>query len=310
MPYGQLVITVVDAKNLKDTDIFSKSDPYVTLSIDKTHKQRTSTKQNAGKSASWNESFTFNVSEVSNELYLDASKTLFLYIPLKCLIPPHNRSKAVIDLRPVFESGHIEQRVGIKESNGRAAGEIHLILAFKNQGSTSSTGAIYPPTSGFKKTEHNQQSGYVTGLSPYQQPPSIGVNSSSSGYPLPGSGGFPDAGFYGGNPNAGFVQPPSSSPYNPPSPQHYGAQTTHQYSTSAYPSQEPEKSEKLEKPLSEGPGWMTTAGIAAGAAALGFVSGKKFEEHHKDHKLEPEKNKPEKYKEEPKNHRGDDSFWQ
>ena len=57
---GVIKVTVEYAKGLKDTDLFSKIDPYAVLKVGN-QKFRTRTLQGAGTSPVWNETFTFNV---------------------------------------------------------------------------------------------------------------------------------------------------------------------------------------------------------------------------------------------------------
>ena len=51
---GSLTITINEARLTRDTDFFSKMDPYVTIFCGG-HEQRTSTKNEAGKHPKWYE---------------------------------------------------------------------------------------------------------------------------------------------------------------------------------------------------------------------------------------------------------------
>ena len=51
---GSLTITVNEAILTKDTDFFTKMDPYVTICCGG-HEERTKTKNEAGKHPKWNE---------------------------------------------------------------------------------------------------------------------------------------------------------------------------------------------------------------------------------------------------------------
>ena len=53
----QLIVKIVEAKFLKDADIFGKQDPFMKVFHDG-REFRTTTKDDAGKHAIWNESFT------------------------------------------------------------------------------------------------------------------------------------------------------------------------------------------------------------------------------------------------------------
>ena len=55
-----LNVRVLQAKLTRDTDLFSKMDPYVILKIGE-YVIKTSTKKDAGKFPTWNELYTFFV---------------------------------------------------------------------------------------------------------------------------------------------------------------------------------------------------------------------------------------------------------
>jgi Ca2+-dependent lipid-binding protein len=55
--HGTLIVTVVEARKLKDKDIVGKDDAYVELYLDKDYKQRTGTIKDTN-TPSWNETFT------------------------------------------------------------------------------------------------------------------------------------------------------------------------------------------------------------------------------------------------------------
>jgi len=57
MSHGTLQVTVVEGRNLKDTDAFGQNDAYIELYLDKDYKQRTSIIKDTNSPA-WNETFT------------------------------------------------------------------------------------------------------------------------------------------------------------------------------------------------------------------------------------------------------------
>ncbi|CAL2260106.1 unnamed protein product [Prunus armeniaca] len=93
MPRGTLEVNLVNAKGLKNTEVFGKMDPYVVITCKK--QQKKSTVATAmGSNPEWNESFVFGVSDDVNELHVmimdkdTGSKDDFvgeLTIPLKTL---------------------------------------------------------------------------------------------------------------------------------------------------------------------------------------------------------------------------------
>ena len=60
MPQGTLEVQVIEAKKLRDTDVFGKMDPYVVLTYGSSQ-FKTTVKNNAGRNAMWNERFDLYV---------------------------------------------------------------------------------------------------------------------------------------------------------------------------------------------------------------------------------------------------------
>ncbi len=56
MSHGNLQVTVLEGRNLKDQDTFGQNDAFVELYLDKQYKQRTTTIKDTN-SPSWNETF-------------------------------------------------------------------------------------------------------------------------------------------------------------------------------------------------------------------------------------------------------------
>jgi len=67
---GTLKLTIHQAKELKDMETFGKQDPYCTMAIGE-QKQKTKVHTDGGKSASWEESFTFNLEKGQDTLRLE-----------------------------------------------------------------------------------------------------------------------------------------------------------------------------------------------------------------------------------------------
>ena len=64
---GKLKLTVIEAKLTRDTDFFSKMDPWVQLKC-RDWKARTKTKNSAGKTPVWNETFNVDVKYIGDDL--------------------------------------------------------------------------------------------------------------------------------------------------------------------------------------------------------------------------------------------------
>ncbi|CAB4416486.1 unnamed protein product [Rhizophagus irregularis] len=237
MPYGNLEVTVVEGKKLKESDFFDKTNPYVCLSLDKHNKQKTCAIQNAGSGATWNEKFNFDVLEGRYELYIEVLDDVSSNDDLI--------GGAAVPLYEVFQQGHVDNWFNITRPSGKPAGEIHLSMNFKNQGPTSGPpghtpypvpngpGYFSPPNSGsniFKSYSENQvqqvqqvqqeafssfgpeggaiPSNYGSGAPPNVITPQL---TGPPAYPTAG-GGFPDPSSYVVN-----MPVPSQPPdYKPP----------------------------------------------------------------------------------------------
>jgi len=67
---GRLRLTIIEAKLTRDTEIFSKMDPYCKLSTrDQTFK--TKVLQGAGKLPKWNETIDIDVKYIGDDLHLE-----------------------------------------------------------------------------------------------------------------------------------------------------------------------------------------------------------------------------------------------
>lgn len=64
---GSLRIDVIEAKLTRDTEVFSKMDPYAVLEC-RMQKFRTRTLQGAGKTPNWSQAFDFDVKYVGDDM--------------------------------------------------------------------------------------------------------------------------------------------------------------------------------------------------------------------------------------------------
>ncbi|CAG8637658.1 2129_t:CDS:2 [Ambispora gerdemannii] len=280
MPYGQLSVTVVEAKNLKDTDFFDKADPYIILSVDRQNKKRTKTKQDAGKNAAWNETFTFEI--------IEGQKDMLLEVFDEDIGTDDLMGGTIVDLRPVFASGLVDQWFALKRKSGKAAGDVRVVMRFTSQGPTSGhTHPAQTPGGAYPQQPHLQQPHLQQPYAGYGVPPQNPIyhglgpqggampSSYGSGTPPPitppshiaypsSTGGFPDPSAYGA--------PSHDKQYSTPPVPQYGAPAVPQYGGAPTPQYGQHETKHETKP--SGPAWASTAGIAAGAAALGFIGGK------------------------------------
>ena len=66
---GKLRLTVIEAKLTRDTDFWSKMDPFCVLNY-REQQFKTKVKQNAGKLPKWDETFEIDVKYIGDELYI------------------------------------------------------------------------------------------------------------------------------------------------------------------------------------------------------------------------------------------------
>mmetsp|Transcript_37276 Transcript_37276/g.49033 ORF Transcript_37276/g.49033 Transcript_37276/m.49033 type:complete len:131 (-) Transcript_37276:581-973(-) len=66
---GKLSMTVIEAKLTRDTDFWTKMDPWVQIEM-RNFKARTKTKQSAGKTPKWDETFNIDVKYIGDDMKL------------------------------------------------------------------------------------------------------------------------------------------------------------------------------------------------------------------------------------------------
>ncbi|CAG8676229.1 21669_t:CDS:2 [Dentiscutata erythropus] len=144
MPYGQLEVIVVEAKQL-EADFLHKVNPYVTLSLDRANVKKTQTIQNSGSDASWDKFISFDIVEGRDDLYLQVFNenaendilgmiTIIIYIS----------GEATVSLETVYQIGYADQWVHITRPSGKGAGEVRLLMKFRKQGPTSGPAGSTP----------------------------------------------------------------------------------------------------------------------------------------------------------------------
>jgi len=121
MNKGNLKVTVVEAKGLKDEDNIGKGDPYVKIILDENNSQ--STKPKKGElNPVYNETFNFNV---------EGQKGLKLEVWDSDPGKDDIIGRSDISLSGVFNDGHDDEWVKIKQHKiGRSKGEVHLTMDF------------------------------------------------------------------------------------------------------------------------------------------------------------------------------------
>jgi len=121
MTKGNLKVTIVEAKNLKDEDTIGKGDPFVKLILDDNNSQSTKAKKGELNPV-YNETFNFNI---------DGQKGLKVEVWDKDPGKDDLIGKSDISLSSVFSTGHEDEWIKIKQHKiGRSKGEVHVSMDF------------------------------------------------------------------------------------------------------------------------------------------------------------------------------------
>jgi len=222
-------VQIVEGRHLKDKDLFTKMDPYCYVQLGHT-KHRTKTNKNGGKNPTWNESFTFPISD--NMLSMPIIVTVWdddfgrdeqvgtISIPVNGLIA-----------KPFEDNWYT-----IMHHTNRPVGEIHVISRFEPDGGMGGypqgqNWAPQQPQGGYQPQQQQQQPYY--GGPPQQQQYQQPYGQQQQQYPQQGYQQQPPP--YGGPPpqpvNQGGYQ---TGGYQPQQQQPYGYQPQPQYGQQRY----------------------------------------------------------------------------
>ncbi|CAH8274389.1 unnamed protein product [Arabidopsis lyrata] len=199
---GQILeVTVVGCQKLKDTEWFSRQDPYVVIEYSST-RHRTRTCTDGGKNAVFQEKFMFTLLEGLRDIKVAVWNS-------NTLSTDDFIGNATIQLQKVLSQGYDDCTWTLQTKTGRFAGEVRLILHY----------------AGAKKQNYGcaPSAPYAPQVPQYSAPPSASPYSSAPPYSGPSL--YPQVQQYpqpSGYPPASSAYPPQPSAYPPPS-------------TSAYP---------------------------------------------------------------------------
>ncbi|KAF3528962.1 hypothetical protein DY000_02036619 [Brassica cretica] len=206
---GQLLeVTVVGCQKLKDTEWFSRQDPYVVLEYSGARHQ-TRTCKDGGKKAVFQEKFMFTLLEGLRDLKVAVWNS-------NTLSTDDFIGNATIQLQKVLSQGYDDCTWTLQTKTGRYAGEVRLILHYAgimnqhHHGSAPSAPPYAP------QVPHNSA---PPSPSPYSSPPYTGPSLYPHvQYSQPQSA-YPPASPYPPQPYA-YPPPPSTSAF-PPGPSAY-----------------------------------------------------------------------------------------
>lgn len=206
--HGQLLeVTVVGCNKLKDTEWFSRQDPYVILEYG-SNKFRTRTCTDGGKNPTFQEKFVFTLIEGLRELNVTVwNSNSITYDDLI--------GTGKIQLQKVLSQGYDDTPWTIQTKTGRYAGEVRLIMHYSNANSQK------PPKN------------YAPSAPPYAASPV--PEPSAYSYLQPAS--YPSSAYYPQPPSAAPYPPPTSAaPYPPPAAAAPYPPPASAYPTPSYPS--------------------------------------------------------------------------
>jgi len=121
---GWLFVTVNEAKNLKNHDLFSLQDPFCKLILND-QILRTSTQNRAGAAAKWEEEFCFDIP------YLAANNTLNIELWDEDVFFDDSIGKVIMPVTQFFNIGEFSSWFTVLDRRRKISGEISLSFKFK-----------------------------------------------------------------------------------------------------------------------------------------------------------------------------------
>ncbi|GAV84806.1 C2 domain-containing protein [Cephalotus follicularis] len=209
-----LEVTVVGCNKLKDTEWFSRQDPYVIVEYGST-KHRTRTCTDGGKNPTFQDKFTLSLIEGLRELNLAVwnsnSLTLDDFI-----------GGGKVPLQKVLSQGYDDSTWPLQTKTGRYAGEVRLIMHYSSTNKPGKTFAPSAPPYGAPVPQAPLYSTPPHATAPSYAPPATAYPTPST-YPSYPPTSYPAASYpptsypsaYPPPPSA-YPPPPSSSAYPPP----------------------------------------------------------------------------------------------
>ncbi|KAJ4758062.1 Calcium-dependent lipid-binding (CaLB domain) family protein [Rhynchospora pubera] len=217
---GQLLdVTVVACNKLRNTELFSRQDPYVCIEYAHS-KFRTRTCTDGGRNPTFQEKFQIPLIEGLRELNVSVGNS-------NTFRSDDFIGSGRIQLQRVLSQGYDDSSWPIQTENLKAAGEVKLIMHFSgtSQKHNTSTSTPYGPPSA-----------WPYGQRPYGQSPPLSAYPPAGGYPYPAPPSCPPL-----YPGGGYPPPPMINLYPPtayppsPYPLPYGRQPYQTPPAQTYP---------------------------------------------------------------------------
>ncbi|ORY03278.1 hypothetical protein K493DRAFT_311783 [Basidiobolus meristosporus CBS 931.73] len=122
-----IVANVVEARNLKNADLFDKINPVVKIYTGRgfTSKGKTSVRNNDAN-PTWNESFSLKFDNSHHELHVELRDRKMNGLDKDKV------GTAIISLAPLATSGSMDSWHLLTSKHGKSVGEIHLAIMSQN----------------------------------------------------------------------------------------------------------------------------------------------------------------------------------
>ncbi|PWA39543.1 elicitor-responsive protein 3 [Artemisia annua] len=198
--HGNLLeVTVVGCNKLKDTEWFSRQDPYVCVEYG-SNKSRTRVCTDGGKNPKFQEKFVFSLIEGLRELNIIVWNS-------NTLTHDDFIGSGKVQLAKVLSCGYDDSSWPLRTKTGRHAGEVRLIMHYSNANNSANSYAPSAPTYGASSAPYSSM---------YSAPPpasSMSYSPTTSGaYSLPTPYSYPP----NTNTYPPSAYPPNLSVYPPP----------------------------------------------------------------------------------------------
>ena len=121
MPYGELTVNLVSARDLKDMDLIGKMSPYCVVSLGP-NKKKSDIAKRQGRNPTWEQEITFPIIEGHTDVRIDVWDE---DVGSDDLI-----GSVTLPLGGVFGRGFEDAWHRLGRHDGKAAGEVRVILRF------------------------------------------------------------------------------------------------------------------------------------------------------------------------------------
>lgn len=218
---NQITVCVVEARGLRDADLFGRSDPYCEVRLssgDYRNFQRTR-KIHGSLNPHWNEEFTFPVTRPESE------QVILTIYDHDYLSKDDALGTATFSVAQAMTAAKVDIWLDLRHPKyieRKGKGQVHIVATYKGQGQFKAAPktpnvpyppGMYPPPMGYPPPAGYPPAYPPAGYPPagYPPPPPMGYPPPPGAYPPPPAAGYPPAYPPAGYPPAGYP-PPHSYP--------------------------------------------------------------------------------------------------